>query len=83
MTNFAFMRAMHKLVLIIGVFYFSMTDVYAQCAMCKATAEIQAEDDGSSINTGIIYIMVIPYLILLFAFRKKIGHLFRELKKIN
>jgi hypothetical protein len=51
--------------------------------MCKATAEIQAEDDGSSINTGIIYIMIIPYLILLFAFRKKIGHLFRELRSIK
>ena len=77
------MKMTQKITLIVAFLFLSCSDLFAQCAMCKATAEIQAEDDGSSINTGIIYIMIIPYLILLFAFRKKIGHLFRELRSIK
>jgi len=49
--------------------------------MCKAVAEEVAEEEGSTINTGILYIMVIPYIILFFAFRKKIFGFIRELKK--
>lgn len=59
---------------------FGIYDAMAQCAMCKATAESQAEDDGSSINTGIIYIMVIPYIILFIVFRKKIVVLLKSLR---
>ncbi len=48
--------------------------------MCKAVATEQANEDGSTINTGIIYIMVIPYIILFFAFRKKIVGFIKELR---
>ena len=59
---------------------FTVQNVMAQCSACKAVAEAQAEEDGSGINTGIIYIMVIPYIILFIVFRKKIGGLFNSLK---
>jgi hypothetical protein len=49
--------------------------------MCKAVAEEQAEENGSNLNMGILYIMIIPYIILFFAFRKKIFGFLRELKK--
>ena len=71
---------MNRVILLIGFLYFTMNNVMAQCAMCKATAEFQAEEDGSGINTGIIYIMVIPYIILFIVFRKKIFVLFKSLK---
>jgi len=48
--------------------------------MCKASAEAQADEDGSSINAGILYIMIIPYIILFIVFRKKIFILFKSLK---
>jgi hypothetical protein len=52
-------------------------DYFAQgCSQCKMLAEQGAEVDessfGSTINTGILYLMVIPYLILLFLFRERI-----------
>lgn len=58
----------------------------AQCAMCKATAESATENVdkgiGEGLNAGIIYLMVIPYVLLatvaLVFFRKKIIMLFRS-----
>ena len=52
----------------------------SQCVMCKATAEAQAEESGSGINAGILYIMAIPYIILFIVFHKKIIGLFKSLK---
>jgi hypothetical protein len=62
---------------------FFVQDLFSQCAMCKAVATEQAEEDGSTINTGIIYIMVIPYIILFIAFRKKIFSFWKELKNVH
>lgn len=71
---------MRKKNYLLGLFVFFVQDLLAQCAMCKAVATEQAEEDGSTINTGIIYIMVIPYIILFFAFRKKIFSFIKELR---
>jgi hypothetical protein len=53
-----------------------LLDVDAQCAMCKAAAASDLESNPNSmaknINTGILYIMGIPYIILFLLFRKKI-----------
>ena len=40
-------------------------DVFAQCAMCKATIEANQTNAGKygvGLNTGILYLMSIPYL---------------------
>lgn len=40
-------------------------EVSAQCAMCRATVESSAKTPngkGKGINSGILYLMVIPYL---------------------
>src|SRR5690606_13544978 len=62
------------------LFLFFVQDLMAQCAMCKAVAEEQASEGESTINSGILYIMVIPYIILFIAFRKKIFGFLKELK---
>lgn len=57
----------------------------AQCAMCRATAESATENGdkaiGEGLNTGIVYLMGVPYLLLtigaLVFFRKKIWALFK------
>jgi len=40
----------------------------SQCAMCKATAETATDDYGNvisgGINTGIVYMMGMPYILL-------------------
>ena len=59
----------------------------AQCAMCKATAESASEsiDEsiGEGLNRGIIYLMAIPYVLLILGglvfFRKKIVKFYKEL----
>ena len=69
---------MKKLLLLLTIAILSLTQhVYAQgCAQCKLVAEQASELDessfGSNINSGIIYLMLIPYFLLLFLFRKKI-----------
>lgn len=50
--------------------------------MCKAVAADEVEEEGATgINAGILYIMVIPYIILFFIFRKKIVGFLKELRK--
>ncbi len=38
---------------------------YAQCAMCKAQLESNDGGVGNGINSGIIFLMIIPYLLLI------------------
>jgi hypothetical protein len=69
---------MKKLFLVLIVVFLSFfQQVYAQgCSQCKLVAEQASELDeasfGTNINSGIIYLMLIPYFLLLFLFRKKI-----------
>lgn len=47
------------------VLVISNTDLSAQCAMCKATLEAgggQRGTIGAGLNTGILYLMSVPYL---------------------
>ena|ERR1700739_5023092 len=48
--------------------------VFAQCAMCKAAAESDLSNNPNSVaqglNTGILFLMFIPYLIVGIIFRK-------------
>ncbi len=57
----------------------SNTNSFAQCAMCKASAESDLNNGGSigkELNTGILYLMTLPYLIIMiggyFFFKKQI-----------
>lgn len=48
----------------------------AQCAMCKASLESsqgQKNSVAGGINQGIIYLMIVPYVLLAFIFRKQIA----------
>ncbi len=74
---------MKRFVLVFFLFFCFLQDLFGQCAMCKAVAMEQMEEDSSSLNTGILYIMIIPYIILFIAFRKKIFSFLRELKNAN
>ena len=52
-------------------------NLFAQgCSQCKMMAEQGSELEegafGKNINSGILYLMIIPYLILIFLFRKQL-----------
>lgn len=63
----------------------------AQCSQCKLIAESSGLDktneilgieNSSNINQGILYIMAVPYIILMVLFRKQISSIFKRLKKV-
>jgi hypothetical protein len=67
----------HRLFLLVGLFIFNSYGVFSQgCSQCKLLAEQGSQADessfGSNLNFGILYLMIIPYLLLLFLFRKQI-----------
>jgi len=78
-------NSLRGLLLTSVLFLFSIA-VSAQCAMCKATAESATENVdkgiGEGLNAGIVYLMLIPYVLLatvaLVFFRKKIMAIFRS-----
>jgi len=83
---------MQRIVLIGFIFLaliFISFDGMAQCAMCKAVVE-SAEDAGrlggttnigEGLNKGIIFLMIVPYVLLFLLFRKKIGAFFKEMNE--
>ena len=64
--------------LLLFIFVFNV-GTFAQCAMCKASVESDLANGGSiaqKLNTGILYLMAVPYIILMvgtyFFFKKAI-----------
>ena len=65
--------------LLLAFVILSNANSFAQCAMCKTTAESDLNNGGSianGLNRGILYLMSIPYLVLMiggyFFFKKPI-----------
>jgi hypothetical protein len=53
------------------------------CSTCRAQIINSTKDDftvGNGINTGILFLMIIPYIILFFLFRKQVFSFFKSLK---
>jgi len=65
------------------VFLLVSVGAYSQCAMCKAAAESDLQNNPNSVaqglNTGILFLMFIPYLIVGVIFRKDIFIFFRNI----
>jgi hypothetical protein len=53
------------------------------CSQCKLLAEqgsgLEEASFGSNINNGILFLMIIPYLILMFLFREQVKNVFSKL----
>jgi hypothetical protein len=71
----------HKtFILFIILIIISTANTFAQCAMCKTSVESDLKNGGSigtNLNYGILYLMAIPYVVLMcggyFFFRKQIN----------
>lgn len=66
-----------KIILATSLFYSATSQ--AQCAMCKAVVENGDEKMAEGINSGIIYLMIFPYLFFTLAAYL----LYRRYKKKN
>lgn len=68
--------------IILFVVLFSF-DANAQCAMCKQAAETSLKANPTSmarsLNSGILYLMAVPYLLMCFIFRKQIFQIWRKI----
>ena len=54
---------------LITLFFLAFTQIIsAQCAMCRAVVEQGGEEMAEGINSGIVYLMIFPYLIVATAF---------------
>ena len=47
---------------------YNFINAFAQCALCKASVESNLKEEshqhiGAGINSGVIYLMVVPYII--------------------
>lgn len=61
------MRALRKIFAIIPILLLlSASELWAQCAMCRATVENNVSNGeigiGAGLNFGILYLFVMPYL---------------------
>ncbi len=80
------MRGTILTALLLIIAYCLPTDALAQgCSMCKAVVENEAgvfggkQSIGAGLNTGILYLMAAPYLLLFMLFRKRIVAFVKEL----
>lgn len=82
------MKSAKFLLLAVLLLFLVNPELHSQCAMCKATAESAmegAEDSiGKGLNSGIVYLMAIPYILMLTAalvfFRKPIVRFWKDLQ---
>lgn len=65
--------------LLIIVFVLSTQLLSAQCAMCKAVVESGDNEMAEGINSGIIYLMAFPYILVAIA----AYFIYRNRKKLN
>lgn len=67
--------------LLVLLFVF-LINAQAQCAMCKQAAASSLENNENSmakgLNTGILYLLAVPYILIAFIFRKQIMSLYRS-----
>lgn len=81
------MRIFRRIILLTLMLLLISTDIFSQCAMCKAAAESDLENNPNSvakgINDGILFLMVIPYILIAFFFRKEITAFLKGKKESN
>lgn len=58
----------------IALMLFLADDTFAQCSMCRKIATDGANNNsvGAGLNSGILYLLAIPYILLALFFRKQI-----------
>lgn len=69
------MKKHYFILFILLALFLLPNDIEAQCAMCKASVESsqgQKNSVAGGINQGIIYLMLVPYALIAFIFRKQI-----------
>ncbi len=63
-SRFGLRRSLAMLFLLVACCFYSPS-ANAQCAMCRAALETEGDTaKGEAVNDGIVYLMLIPYLLV-------------------
>ena len=74
---------MRKLTFILFFLILELHSLAQGCSNCRAQIITSDKEDftvGNGINTGIIFLMIVPYIILLFLFRKQLVNIYKGLR---
>jgi len=59
---------MYKKTGLLFLIFLTAQNTFGQCAMCRAVVEQGGEQVAEGINSGIVYLMAFPYLLVAVAF---------------
>jgi hypothetical protein len=77
------MRFINKILFFIFLVFFHVNIFSQGCSTCRAQIINSTNDDltvGNGLNIGILFLMVVPYIILFFLFRKKLFNVYKSFK---
>ncbi len=80
------MKKYYFIIFVLIIVAFFPLDMDAQCAMCKSAVQSSQDNPNSvakKLNTGILYLMAVPYLMIAFIFRKQLITLYKTLRGKN
>ena len=77
------MKYIYKIALLFSFILIRFNLFSKGCSTCRAQIINSNSEDltvGNGLNTGILFLMIIPYIILFFLFRKKLFKIYKSLK---
>ena len=80
------LRMLRKLFILIVLLSLQLVSFAQGCSTCRAQIESSQEADlsvGQGLNMGIIFLMIVPYVILYLLFRKKLKSFFKDFRALQ
>jgi len=77
------MKQVYIFILFFLLMIFQLQSFSQGCSTCRAQIINSTQDDltiGNGLNTGILFLMVVPYILLFFLFRKNIFNIYKSFK---
>jgi len=75
-----------KFFILFVLLYVQVVSFAQGCSTCRAQIESSQKADlsvGQGLNLGIIFLMIVPYIILFLLFRKKIKSFFKDFRALQ
>lgn len=71
-----------RIIVLIVLLFFLCFNAEAQCAICKQSAASTLDNDPNSVakglNSGILYLLALPYILVAIVFRKQLMALWKS-----
>jgi len=77
------MQLLYRILFFIVFLSYEAVTFSQGCSTCRAQIINSSKDDftvGNGLNIGILFLMIIPYIILFFLFRKQLVNFYKTIK---